>query len=402
MTIQQSTELAVLGGTPAFEAPLHVGRPNMGDRARFMERVEDLLDRHWLTNDGPYVHQLEEHIAKLIGVKECVATCNGTIALEILTRALDMQGEVIVPSFTFVATAHALQWQEIKPVFADVDPDHYTLDPARVEALITPRTTGIIGVHLWGQPCDTDGLQEVADRHDLPLVYDAAHAFGCSHKGKMIGSFGRAEAFSFHATKAVHCFEGGAIVTDDSELAKRMRLMRNFGFDGPDRVIYVGSNGKLSEIHAAMGLTTIEALDEITDRNKRNYIAYSKHLAGLPGVELIPHPKGGLFNHHYVILRVDAERAGLTRDELSAALQPENVLARRYFHPGVHHMEPYASLQPMAHLVLPVTEALSQEVLAMPTGQQLDEVGVEKLCGVIRRVLDRAPAVRAALATKDA
>src|SRR5215813_5840173 len=233
-------DLAILGGAPAFTDELYVGRPNIGDHQRFLERVNDLLGRRWLTNNGPYVQEFEKRVADYVGVRHCITMCNATIALEIAIRALNLTGEVIVPSFTFVATPHALQWQEITPVFCDIDPRTHSLDPRQVERMITPRTTGIIGVHLWGQACDTDALEEIASRRNLTLMYDASHAFRCSHNGKMIGNFGRAEVFSFHATKFFNTFEGGAIVTNDDDLATRVKLMKNFGFAGFDNVIYLG------------------------------------------------------------------------------------------------------------------------------------------------------------------
>ncbi len=223
-------DLAVFGGEPSFAAPLHVGRPNITDQARFSELVEGLLERRWLTNDGPLVRELEERVAAHVGVRHCVATCNGTVALEIAIRALGLTGEVIVPSYTFIATAHALHWQGLTPVFADIDPRTHTLDPEAVQRAITPRTSGILGVHLWGRAAPVDDLQAIADEHGLPLLFDAAHAFSSTHRQRKIGRFGRAEVFSFHATKFFHSLEGGAIVTDDDDLAETMRLMRNFGF----------------------------------------------------------------------------------------------------------------------------------------------------------------------------
>src|SRR5216684_1309591 len=182
-------DLAIFGKPPAFAEKVHVGRPNIGNRERLLGRINDMLDRNWLTNDGPYVQQFEKQIAEFVGVRHCVAMCNGTVALEIAIRALGWAGEVIVPSFTFVATAHALQWQEITPVFCDIDPHTHTLDPKRVEQMITPRTTGIIGVHVWGHACDVEALDDIAQRFGLKLLFDSAHAFACSHKGRMIGGF---------------------------------------------------------------------------------------------------------------------------------------------------------------------------------------------------------------------
>ena len=230
-------DFAILGGVPAFNERLHVGRPNIGDRKRLMEQINDILDRRWLTNAGVYVREFERRVAEMVGVAHCIAMCNGTVALEIAIRALGLEGEVIVPSFTFIATAHALQWQGITPVFCDIDPQTHNIDPARVEQLITHRTTGIIGVHVWGRSCNVEELTSIANKYHLRVLYDAAHAFACSRHGKMIGSFGNAEVFSFHATKFVNTFEGGAVVTNDSDLAARIQLMRNFGFAGYDDVV---------------------------------------------------------------------------------------------------------------------------------------------------------------------
>ncbi|MBV9268734.1 MAG: aminotransferase class I/II-fold pyridoxal phosphate-dependent enzyme, partial [Acidobacteriaceae bacterium] len=255
------SELAILGGKPAFDAPLHVGRPNIGDRERLLARINDMLDRRWLSNNGPFVNEFEEKLKSYLGVRHCIPMCNGTVALEIAIRALGLKGEVIVPSFTFIATAHALQWQEITPVFCDLDPRTHTIDPAQVQRLITPRTTGIIGVHVWGKVCDVESLCEIARRRKLALMFDASHALGCSWRGTMVGNFGSAEVFSFHATKFLNTFEGGAIATNDDELAAKIRLMKNFGFRGYDNVEYIGTNGKMTEISAAMGLTGLESLD---------------------------------------------------------------------------------------------------------------------------------------------
>jgi dTDP-4-amino-4,6-dideoxygalactose transaminase len=391
----RSQELAVFGGAPAFSDKLHVGRPAIGDRARFLDRLNDILDQCWLTNRGKYVVELEKRVAERVGVRNCVLVCNGTIGLELLIKALELQGEVIVPAFTFVATAHALQWQEITPVFADIDPDTHCLDPESVESLITPRTTGIIGVHVWGRPCAIEPLQQIADRRGLKLLFDAAHAFGCSHDGRMIGSFGRAEVFSFHATKLFNTFEGGAIVTDDDGLAEKLRLMQNFGFAGYDNVIYIGTNGKMSEVCAAMGLTNLEGLDARIERNRLNYLAYGRELGAIAGVRLCTMEREGS-NYQYVVVTVEDD-APLTRDELVEVLHAENVVARRYFFPGVHRMEPYRSYFPHAHLLLPVTETLCRKVMVLPTGPSVTEEDVARVCRLIGTALAQAPAVRRCL-----
>lgn len=378
------TDLAIFGGAPTFDEQLHVGRPNVGDRARLFERMNDMLDRRWLTNNGRYVQELEARLAEMLGVKHCIAMCNATIGLEIAVRALGLKGEVIVPSFTFVATAHALQWQEITPIFCDVDPKTHNVDPASVEQMITPRTSGIIGVHLWGRACPVEDLAQLARRHDLRLIYDAAHAFACSHGGRMIGGFGDAEVFSFHATKFFNTFEGGAVTTNDGELAAKMRLMKNFGFAGYDRVTYIGTNGKMSEVAAAMGLTSLESIDEFIAVNRANYLRYRDGLKDIPGVRAITYDEADRNNYQYVVLEIDETRAGVSRDELMQILHAENVVARRYFYPGCHRMEPYRSYYPHTGLVLPVTEQLVGQTLLLPNGTAVGESEIDEICAVIR------------------
>jgi dTDP-4-amino-4,6-dideoxygalactose transaminase len=391
-------DLAILGGPPAFGEKLHVGRPNVGDRARLLERINDILERRWLTNGGPCVQELERRIADFVGVEHCIAMCNATVAMEIAVRALGLTGEVIVPSFTFIATAHAAQWQQITPVFCDIDPRTHNIDPAQVERVLTPRTTGIVGVHVWGRPCDIDGLSEIAGRHGLKLLFDSAHAFGCSYKGRMIGGFGDAEVFSFHATKFFNTFEGGAIATNDGELANKIRLMKNFGFADYDRVVYIGTNGKMTEVSAAMGLTNLESLDEFIEVNRRNYERYAEELRGVEGVRLIEYDRGEKNNFQYVVTEVDEAAAGLTRDELMRVLHAENVLARRYFYPGCHRMEPYRSMFP--DLRLPETEALAARVLSLPTGQAVTPEAIGLICDIIRAALRGASEIRGRLARR--
>jgi dTDP-4-amino-4,6-dideoxygalactose transaminase len=387
-------ELAVFGGKPIFEYALHVGRPNIGNRQKFTERVADILDRKWLTNGGKYVQEFERQLEQLMGVKHCIAICNATVALEIAIRALGMKGEVIVPSFTFIATAHALQWQEITPVFCDIDPETHNLDPQQVERMITPRTTGIIGVHVWGRACDTGALGEIAHRRNLHLLFDAAHAFACTSKGQMIGGFGDAEVFSFHGTKFFNTLEGGAVVTNDDSLAKKIRLMKNFGFTNYDQTDYVGINGKMNEVSAAMGLTNLESLDEFIGVNRHNYQFYQTQLAGLDGVSLIAFNDIEKFNYQYVVLEIDPQITGVTRDDLVAILHAENILARRYFFPGCHQMEPYRSYFPHSGLLLPQTERLTQRVLCLPTGTAVDEMEIRQICGLIRLTLENSEEIK--------
>ena len=390
-------DLAIFGKPPAFAEKMHVGRPNVGNREHLLARINDMLDHVWFTNDGPYVQEFEAKLAAFVGVRHCVAMCNGTVALEIAIRALGLTGEVIVPSFTFIATAHALQWQEITPVFCDIDPRTHNLDPSQVEKMITPRTSGIIGVHTWGRSCDIAALEDIARNRNLQLLFDAAHAFGCSYKGELIGGFGRCEVFSFHATKFFNTFEGGAVLTNDEVLAEKMRLMRNFGFRGYDNVIYIGTNGKMTEVCAAMGLTSLESVDEFIERNCLNHSAYRRELDGIPGLSVMAYDERERANYQYIVLEVDGPAAGLTRDELVGVLFAENVLARRYFFPGCHRMEPYRSYFPHAALVLPETERLCGRVVVLPNGTSVDEPAISQICQIIRTAVSNAPAVRSKL-----
>lgn len=392
------TQLALFGAAPAFSEPVHVGRPNIGDRAALMLRFEDILDSRWLTNRGRQVQEFEQRLAERLGVKHCIAMCNATIALEIVTRALGMKDEVIIPSMTFIATAHALQWQEITPVFCDIDAETHTLDVKRVEEMITPRTTGIVGVHVWGRPCDTEGLAEIAQRHSLKLVFDAAHAIGCSHLGRPIGGFGDAEVFSFHATKVLNSFEGGAVTTNDDQLAEKVRLMQNFGFAGLDNAIHIGTNGKMSEVSAAMGIVSLDSFDGFVACNKRNYHQYLDELGGLPGFHFTRYNESEQCNYQYIVVQVDPELAGLSRDELIGVLKAENVLARRYFWPGCHRMQPYRAYYPHAHLLLPNTERVAAQLLVLPTGSTLGGTEIATICGIIRQALAQADSIRRHLA----
>ena len=388
-------DLAVFGGNTAFHDKQHVGCPNIGNRERLLKRINNILDKRWLSNSGPYVQEFERKVADMIGVKHCIAICNGTVALEIAIRAAGLNGEVIIPSFTFIATAHALQWQEITPVFCDISSLNYNIDPQKVEKMITPRTTGIIGVHLWGRSCDMEGLTEIARQNNLKLLFDASHSFGCSYKDRMIGNFGNAEVFSFHATKVVNSFEGGAVVTNDDDLAARIRLMKNFGFTYYDTVKHIGTNGKMNEVSAAMGLTSLESMEEFIVVNYRNYRQYISELADIPGINILTYDeKEKCNNYQYIVLEVDETLANISRDQLVDILFAENVLARRYFYPGCHKMEPYRSYFPHAGLQLLETERIVKRVMSLPSGTAIKSENIGKICDIIRFVISNAPAVR--------
>ncbi len=387
--INNLDDLALNGAEPAFSESLHVGRPFVGDQELFFRYAKEILDRKWLTNNGPMVQEFERQVAKYHDVKHCVATCNGTIALEMAIRALELKGEVIVPSFTFPATAHALLWQAITPVFADINPNTHNLDPASVEKMVNDRTTGIIGVHLWGRIAPAEELQRIADKHNLKLLFDAAHAFGCTRHGIKVGNFGECEILSFHATKFFNTFEGGAVLTNDDALAEKIGLMRNFGFAGLDNVIHPGTNGKMNEICAAMGLTNLQSIDSRIEHNRFIYNCYKNALANIPSVKMLQYDESERNNYQYIVLELERE-SNVSRDRMVEALQAENVMARRYFWPGCHRMKPFIQAAGGAPILLEQTESLSDRIVVLPAGSSVDETMIGTIAAVISVLINNS------------
>lgn len=370
----------------AFVDPLLVGKPNPVDRDRLFARLEGMFDRQRFTNDGPLVREFESAVAKVVDVEHAVAMCNATVAMEVAGRALELDGEVIVPAFTFVATAHAFRWLGLDPVFADIDPKTHNLDPDRLKSLISPRTSAIVGVHLWGRCCDTEAIEAIAEQHGLPVIYDAAHAFACSRGDRMIGGFGTCEVFSFHATKFVHSFEGGIVTTNDGALAARLRLLRNFGFAGLDSIDCLGTNAKMSEAHAAMGLTSLEDMHVALRANRTNYDEYRHGLAGIEGISLMEFDPLDLMNHQYVVIEVDPGMFGASRDQLVEHLCERGIMARRYFTPPLHQVSPYCQSRSRMRSPLPQAELVAERVVALPTGCQLRPGDASRISRIIRKL----------------
>lgn len=363
---------------------LQVGMPNIGDRLKFFRYTEKMFNNKWLSNDGPLAQELEQKIAAYHQVKHCVATCNGTIALEIAEQALGMTGEVIVPALTFVATAHSLAWRGIKPVFADINADVPTLDPRNVITKITRRTTGIIGVHLYGKTGFIEILETIAEKYHLKLIFDAAHAFGCSHGGQMIGGFGDCEVLSFHATKIFNTFEGGAILTNNDETAEMCKILRNFGMVAPGDVRYIGTNGKMSEAAAAMGLTNLEAIDDIIAHNYKNYKAYEKELDGIKGIKLFKFQELEKNNYHYIIIILNDDYP-LSRDKTIETLARYNIIAKDYFWPGLDRLSPYEDEKDGVDLLN--TVVFSERVIALPNGLNVNVDDVKRITDILKKPL---------------
>ena len=371
----------------AYAEGLHVGRPNIGDLESFFEMAHGIFQRRWFTNSGPLVNEFEEALCQYLGVKHCIPVCNATVGLSILAHELTSSAckertEVIVPSFTFVATPHSLLWKNITPVFCDIDPQTHNLDPEQVVSLIGPQTKAILGVHCWGRPCCIDELQSIAEHHGIPLYFDSAHAFGCSHQNRMLGNFGRAEVFSFHATKFFNTFEGGAIATNDDQLARRLRLTINFGFSGVDSVETLGINAKMNEISSAMGLSSLPSVSQFIQQNYENYLTYRETFQLIPGLTVEEYPESESMNYQYIVVQVFEEESGFSRDELYEFLKSKNVFARRYFYPPCHKMEPYRS-QRKEHGRLPHTESLSERILCFPNGTSVDPFAIRAVASMI-------------------
>lgn len=386
-----AADLALFGGRPAFLTPLHTNRPNRFDRARLFDRLGWAMDNQWLSNGGPLVLEFEQRVAELAGVAHCVATCNATVALQLLMHGADLSGEVIMPSLTFSATAHAARWLGFEPVFCDIDPATGCLDPKAIAAAITPRTSAIIGVHLWGRVCAVDELEKVAADNGLPVFFDAAHGIGCTSAGHPVGGFGAAEVFSFHATKVVSAFEGGAVVTDDAHLADRIRALKNFG-KGINQVSDAGgTNGKMSEAAAAMGLTSLDAFDSSVRQNRANYDAYREELGEVEGITFFSHDTRERNNFQYVIIEIDEAEAGISRDLLLEVLKAENAIALTPIgSPACHQLEPYRSRRPVR---LPHTERLVSRVISLPSGSTVSREDIRRVCAVIRFAVTHSAAV---------
>jgi len=365
--------------------PLHVGRPNIGDPQTALRNIDEVFKSGWLTNNGQFVKQLEAEVASRLGVKHVIAVCNATIGLQLVLRALidELDGEVIVPSFTFVATAQAPQWLGLQPVFADSSEDDHGLDPRDVERKITPRTRAILGVHLWGGPSHVTPLQALADKYALPLIFDAAHAFDGEYQGIKIGNFGRAEVFSFHATKVFNTAEGGAITTNDSALYDKLCLMRNFGFAGTDKISTLGTNAKMSEISACIGLANLPHVDEFVANNHFKHSYYADKLQSIPGITLFRPLKDGRSNHHYAVVEVNPDITGVGRDVLVEKLWAQNILARRYFYPGLNRVPPFGQPDAPFDPDLPVSERLVQQVMVLPTGPSVNVEDIDQITGII-------------------
>jgi dTDP-4-amino-4,6-dideoxygalactose transaminase len=370
-----------------FDSPIYVTRPLLPDLSSVTEKLEEIWQSQWLTNNGPQHILLEQELTETLNVPHLSLFNNGTIALIVACQSLRLTGEVITTPFTFPATPHVLTWNNIKPIFCDIDPVTMNIDADKIESLITPQTTGILAVHVFGTPCDTPKIQEVADRYGLRVVYDAAHAFGVEIDGQGIGTFGDISMFSFHATKLFHTAEGGALTFNDKKLKARIDLLKNFGIKNEEEVVMPGINGKMNEIQAALGLVVLGYIEE--ERQKRKVLSerYKECLKDTDGITFLNNENPDIKNsYQYFVIRIDDNLFGRSRDYVHDELKKYNIITRKYFYPLCSDYTCYRHLPSAKADNLQTAHQVSQEVLSLPFYGGLSEVDVEKICLIIRHI----------------
>ncbi len=369
-----------------FPHPIYVTQPLLPDLQDYYRLLEQVWESRFLTNNGPLAKRLEKELAQYLGVPHLSLFSNGTIALQLACRVLRLKGEVITTPFTFAATSHALYWNGLKPVFCDVEDESLTMDPDKVEELITPDTSALLPVHVYGNPCRVERLQKIADRHGLKIIYDAAHAFGVEIDGRPIGSFGDISMFSLHATKIYHTIEGGALTYRNPGLKERADELRNFGIVTEDLINEPGLNGKLNEIQAGMGILLLGLADMEIARRKEITMLYRDLLQNIPGIRVSKDLDGVKHNYPYFVIRVDRSEYGMSRDDLQKGLRGYNVFSRRYFYPLCSQFRCYRDLPSSRTGNLAVAEKAAEEVLALPLHGRMTNDEVEKICSIIGQI----------------
>lgn len=367
------------------EKQITVTSPLMPSLEEFNVYLEDIWKRKWITNNGYYHKELEKALCDYLGVPFISLFTNGTLPLITALQALRITGEVITTPFSFVATTHSLWWNGIKPVFVDIDPVTCNLDPEKIEAAITPRTTAIMPVHVYGNPCDTQKIQEIADKYGLKVIYDAAHAFGVKVNGESILNAGDMSTLSFHATKVYNTIEGGALIMHDEQTKKRIDYLKNFGFAGETTVVAPGINSKMDEMRAAYGLLNLRQVDKAIEWRKHVAELYRETLKDVDGVTFFDDIAGIKHNYAYFPIFVDAEKYGMTRDELYFKMKEHNVLGRRYFYPLISEFSTYRGLESATKENLPIATEKAEQVICLPMYYGLNDDDVERIMNLIMK-----------------
>ena len=365
--------------------PIYVTQPVLPPLEEFYPFLEQIWESKWLTNAGPFHQELEKKLADYLGVENLALFANGTLALVTALQALRISGEVITTPFSFVATAHSLLWNGIKPVFVDIHPETFNLDPEKIEAAITPHTTAIMPVHVYGKPCNVEKIQSIADTYGLKIIYDAAHAFGVCYKGESILKHGDLSTMSFHATKVFNTFEGGTIVCPDIKTKKRIDDLKNFGFHDEVTVVAPGINAKMNEIQAAFGLLQLKHIDKAITRRQEIDSFYRKELANIKGITCPALPADTQYNYAYFPILVEKEYP-LTRDGLNEKLREHGIFPRRYFYPLISEFPMYRGLSSAAQQNLPVAHKIAERVLCLPIYPALEDENILRIISVIKEI----------------
>ena len=368
-----------------MDSQITVTSPLLPPLDEFIPYLRDIWGRKWITNNGHYHQELEKALCDYLGVEYISVFTNGTLPLITALQALRITGEVITTPYSFVATTHSLWWNGIRPVFVDVDPATGNLDPSKIEAAITPKTTAIMPVHVYGNPCDTEAIQAIADKYGLKVIYDAAHAFGVKVNGESILRAGDISTLSFHATKTYNTVEGGALVCHDAKTKQRIDYLKNFGFAGETEVVAPGINSKMDEVRAAYGLLNLRHVDAAIGARHRVAARYREALAGVKGISMFSERPDVTYNYSYFPIFIDASRYGMTRDELYFRMRDNNVLGRRYFYPLISHFSTYRGLPSAAPSNLPVATRMADTVICLPMHHALTDAGVERIIDLIKR-----------------
>ncbi|MBC8594083.1 DegT/DnrJ/EryC1/StrS family aminotransferase [Oscillospiraceae bacterium N12] len=355
--------------------------PSLDD---FLPYMQDIWDRKWLTNNGYYHQELEKSLCEYLKVPYISLFTNGTLPLICALQALRITGEVITTPYSFVATTHSLWWNGIKPVFVDIDPMTCNIDPDKIEAAITPKTTAIMAVHVYGKPCDMERIQAIADKYGLKVIYDAAHAFGVEVNGKSILEAGDISTLSFHATKVYNTIEGGALVCHDENTKKRIDYLKNFGFAGETTIIAPGINGKMDEVRAAYGLLNLKQVSAAIESRHQVAVRYREALREIPGIHVMEDMLGVRHNYSYFPIFVDAERYGMSRDELYFKMKESNVLGRRYFYPLISEFSTYRGLESAKPEYLPVAHKVADSVICLPMHHALSPDDMNLILSIIK------------------
>ncbi len=356
--------------------------PDLGD---FNELLKDIWDRKWITNNGHYHHLLESALAEYLHVPYVSLFTNGTLPLITALQALRITGEVITTPYSFVATTHALWWNGIKPVFVDIDEETCCIDPNKIEAAITPKTTAIMPVHVYGRPCDTEAIQQIADKYGLKVIYDAAHAFGVEQNGKSVLNAGDISTLSFHATKVFNTIEGGAMIMHDAKMKQRIDYLKNFGFAGETEVVAPGINSKMDEMRAAYGILNLKQVDAAIEARHQVAIKYREALRNVEGVTIWEDVFGIKHNYSYFPIFVDTEKYGMSRDDLYFKMKDQGILGRRYFYPLISDFSTYRGLESASKENLPVASKMAEEVICLPMHHALNEDDIQRVLDCIRK-----------------